>query len=851
MSAWPFPSFRSAAAAVAALLSLGDVRAADFYVATTGDDAGDGSQAAPFATIGAAIDAADAAIAGGDTDATIHVAAGTFTGAGHVLTNAIAVVGAGADSTVVNGNGGYRVFSLVSSAAALKNLCVSNAAFTAAEDSGAGVYMEAGLVEDCRIASCGDFSQTKAAGGGIYASGGRIRRTTFTGCKVHTRYSGNGGDGAAPHLSNGAVCENSLFTGNAAASCFNWSSTDRRGGVVYLTGSGTALVNCSVVENRLAHASGNNNSNYAGIVQKYGATVVNCVAYKNVPDAAFAGSYGDIFAGGDTSGKNWENFFVNSAWDTTIKADTVSPVAIAENSFADYSNADFSPSTSGPLFDGGSNAGYATYATSATDLAGVARSQGASVDIGCYEVELSSVSLSVVVDSCAVLLGATSTFTATAAGGSGSYLYRWDFGDGSAAQTTTTGAVVHAYAAGLHRASVSVSDDGGATWGATAEPASAIVVAPANLYVDAANATPAFPYDTPATAAASFADAYGCLTNTFPDTLDMAVVDGATIHVAAGTYAGSGYVLAAAIEVAGEGAADTVFDGNGGYRVFSLLDAGASLRDLCVSNAAFGAAEQSGAGVYMTAGLVEDCAIVGCGSFPVDKTSGGGIYASGGRIVRTTFTGCKVHSRWTNVIGYGSALFLSHGAICENSLFTENAAPSCFNFDTTHRRGGVVHLTGDGTALVNCTVVKNRLADAKGDTPNNYAGIVQKSGAKVVNCVAYMNVPDAEYVTSETVYGDVYAASADCFDHSAWDTAITATPSPVAVDETAFRNYASGNFKPRTTSVLVDAGTDWNGYLASGALSETDFAGNARRNGNRLDIGCYEFVDRPTVFIVK
>ena len=49
----------------------------------------------------------------------------------------------------------------------------------------------------------------------------------------------------------------------------------------------------------------------------------------------------------------------------------------------------------------------------------------------------------------------------------------------------------------------------------------------------------------------------------------------------------------------------------------------------------------------------------------------------------------------------------------------------------------------------------------------------------------------------------------------------------------------------------MDAGTDWNGYLASGALSETDFAGNARRNGNRLDIGCYEFVDRPTVFIVK
>ena len=80
MSAWPFPSFRFAAAAVAALLSLGSALAADFYVATNGNDGGDGSQATPFATIGVAIAAADAAIAGGDTDATIHVAAGTYVG---------------------------------------------------------------------------------------------------------------------------------------------------------------------------------------------------------------------------------------------------------------------------------------------------------------------------------------------------------------------------------------------------------------------------------------------------------------------------------------------------------------------------------------------------------------------------------------------------------------------------------------------------------------------------------------------------------------------------------------------------------------------------------------------------
>ena len=71
--------FRLVSAALA--LSAGSALAADYYVATTGDDGADGTQSAPFATLGAAVAAADAAIAGGDTDATIHVAAGTFTGA--------------------------------------------------------------------------------------------------------------------------------------------------------------------------------------------------------------------------------------------------------------------------------------------------------------------------------------------------------------------------------------------------------------------------------------------------------------------------------------------------------------------------------------------------------------------------------------------------------------------------------------------------------------------------------------------------------------------------------------------------------------------------------------------------
>ena len=384
---------------------------------------------------------------------------------------------------------------------------------------------------------------------------------------------------------------------------------------------------------------------------------------------------------------------------------------------------------------------------------------------------------------------------------------------------------------------------------------SASAVAPADLYVDAANANPVVPYDTPAKAAATFADAYGCLTNTHPATLGITVVDGVTIHVAAGTYTGAGYVLAGAVTVVGAGADSTVIDGDGGYRVFSLTSPGAAIRNLCVSNAAFTAAEQTGAGVYMTAGLVEDCAVRSCGGFDPSKTSGGGVYASGGHISRTVFTGCKVHMRWSSDVGYGSALYLSNGAICENSLFTGNAAAACFNWDSSHRRGGVVHLTGSGTMLVNCTVVKNRIADAQGNISSNFAGIVQKSSARVVNCVAYGNIPSAEYATSN---GDVYAGGdanranwQNYVIHSAWGTSITDTASPVAIGGAAFKNYANGKFAPRTGGFLVDGGTNWEDYLGYGALSATDLAGTPRKRGKSLDIGCYETDDATTVMICR
>ncbi|MCR5752388.1 MAG: hypothetical protein K6G91_10520, partial [Kiritimatiellae bacterium] len=146
----------------------------------------------------------------------------------------------------------------------------------------------------------------------------------------------------------------------------------------------------------------------------------------------------------------------------------------------------------------------------------------------------------------------------------------------------------------------------------------------------------------------------------------------------------------------------------------------------------------------------------------------------------------------------------------------------------------------------------NLLADASGDNNNNYAGIVQKNRAMVVNSVAYMNKPDAVFAGS---YGDVYAGGdsdrnnwQNYFVNSAWGTWITKTvrdatvdtPSAIDVDASAFRNYSAGNFVPKTKGVLNDAGTSWEGYIGNGGRSGLDMSGSARLCGRKLDVGCFE-----------
>ena len=133
----------------------------------------------------------------------------------------------------------------------------------------------------------------------------------------------------------------------------------------------------------------------------------------------------------------------------------------------------------------------------------------------------------------------------------------------------------------------------------------------------------------------------------------------------------------------------------------------------------------------------------------------------------------------------------------------------------------------------------------------NFAGIVQRSSAKVINCVSYMNCP-ADFDATATTYGDV-VGTANCFISSGWNKAMSGSSpvSPIVIDESAFKNYANGNFAPKSGAALVNAGSDWETYLANGARSTTDFAGAKRLSGKKLDIGCYEVSNGGFRLIVR
>ena len=374
----------------------------DYYVAKTGDDDNDGTQASPFATIGMAIAAANATIAGGAAAAvTVHVGDGTY--AEHTLTleKPITIVGESGnrDAVIVNANGSAsnkrRAFTLNHAAAALSGITVKGGYINiGGNNQGGNILISAngGVVTNCVVAS--GFA---SGGGNIrlgsddalvidcvvtngtidYSWGGNIcaYRGHVSRCLVaNGTANGSGepaGDSGNVYLGNSAVMENCLVRGGVVKK----NSANNANGV-YLAGS-SRLVNCTIVKNR--------SDSYPNVpAVNAGAdtvSVVNCVIYGN----------------GGTAAREWGSAngacYVNcaTASGAAITGGTGNIATLTDAAFADYANGDYRPTIGGVLVNAATTwSDYLSYgAVSTLDLAGAARLNDGGLDIGCYEFSLS------------------------------------------------------------------------------------------------------------------------------------------------------------------------------------------------------------------------------------------------------------------------------------------------------------------------------------------------------------------------------------------------------------------------------------------------------------------------------
>ena len=316
---------------------------------------------------------------------------------------------------------------------------------------------------------------------------------------------------------------------------------------------------------------------------------------------------------------------------------------------------------------------------------------------------------------------------------------------------------------------------------------------------------------------------------------------GGTIYIAPGEYVLQKEIsLTAPCVLCGTGSdpAQTVIKGRAtGYsygvdsRVLSITNPDVVIENLTVARGVLGVGSGNnfGAGVYMTAGVVTNCIIRDsfCKQASTPLPKGGGVYlgGDGALVTHCVITNCSIDANAAWIGACGAGAHIAKGRI-ENTLFidchTAIASPTAENVI------GAARL--DGGTIVNCSAVR---------CTGSVCGGFDLSGATAtaVNCVAYRcvkSLKNGEGVLETTV--SPFAGGAAKFHSCASDAVETydQNGSVLGLTESAFSDYAGGNFVPLLGGALYDAGAELESYPG------VDLAGRNRVMGQRIDIGCYE-----------
>jgi hypothetical protein len=326
-----------------------------------------------------------------------------------------------------------------------------------------------------------------------------------------------------------------------------------------------------------------------------------------------------------------------------------------------------------------------------------------------------------------------------------------------------------------------------------------------------------------------------------------------TVHVAPGRYPISSHIaVTSAVRIIGcdEDPARVVVSnatsetGYGkAHRLFWLADAQAMLSGMTLEKGFVNIADgKGGGGVYAAAGVVSNCVIRDCRISQSSGSSayGGGVFLEGGAAVLThcTVSNCTAEAKEANWAKTGAAGVYAGTGRVENCLVIDcrdpRSAPTFANMV-----GGIMLGTADASA-VNCTVIGCYGSHTGGILANNASALVR-------NCVAFccekrIKVNDELAVTTVP-----FGGTATLFDHWASDAAETYDQmgSILGLTSAAFKNYANGDYTPASGGPLYNAGANYEG------MASVDLAGNPRKVGSKIDIGCYEARSSALVIIVR
>ena len=756
----------------------------------------------PYATeADAAKTLADALAIAADGQTIVVMKAGSPYGIGKTIdvTRGVTILGeTGAPEDVVirKQSGAMKLMRLNHAQAFVHSLTFQGAAST---DYGIGVKIESngGTVSNCIVRSC--EVQGYWSSGAVHATGAKALVTHCVITNNSTASNAAGTDKTAGlQLNEGAVARNCLIANNVEKAT---SGTCCTGGVYAPNGF---LYNCTIADNSARRAGG---------VRIAKGGVYNCVFAGNVSTTQGA-------AKNTNDDATKASLFFNCASDDAAAINATCVRDEAASLFANYAQRDYTVGTGSKLIDAGTTEGGVL--AEGTDLVGLARVIGKTIDIGCYEYDSSKFSGGFAVDRSEGIVPVDVVFTGSAAGtnGTDALRYHWDFdGDGTYDVVSDEAEVSHRYlAGGRYTVNLKVENVTAGKFADVVSKPGVLSLVGKTMYVVTENPNAAYPFDTWEKAAATVNAAVDeaqdgieiVLTNgthrlpaqlVVAKNVDIRGLTGRPEDVIA-QYAGT-YDINPAFKVTTGTALvrDITWEAKPGVmRPGWHLELGGTLTN-CVLRGFRNSDYWASVGAVLAnakGSLVTHCVISNITQTYLGDEYKAIVRSYGGRIEN-----CLIAFNQNTV---GGPLIVANGPFVNNTVVTNDIAASSIVLKDWYKdTGGREHFDG---GITNCLFAANSVGGAAGNV----------FSLRTANVCRSLSDTTVEWPEGTTNF---VRPAEDVFDPKA------ATPWTISLD--AIRAGCRG-------SRLSDA-------------PAVDLAGNPRVVGRRVDIGCYQCQKMPGLMI--